>query len=169
MNREQAVAMATRIAMGFRGLPYLWGGDDPVAGFDCSGLCIEVLKSVDLLPRTGDWPARGLWKHFADNHGCAVTLTHAGAGGVSMVSGVYEGCLVFWANKQGRIIHVEYALNDLLCIGASGGGSKTDSREAAIRGNAYIKIRPFAGRKGISGAVDPFKLKYGGGYTGGGV
>ena len=160
MKREEAVAHATQVALSFLGLPYIWGGDDPVRGFDCSGFCIEVLKSVGMLPRQGDWPARGLWQHFADNHGCAVVK-----------SAITEGCLVFWHAKIDlkRIIHVEYALNDVLCIGASGGGSATDSRTAAILGNAYIKIRPFATRKGIYGAVDPFKLKYGGGYDGGTV
>jgi len=28
---------------------YLWGGDDPLAGFDCSGFVIEILKSVGIL------------------------------------------------------------------------------------------------------------------------
>lgn len=148
--------IATGLALSFGGLPYLWGGDDPVAGFDCSGFCIELLRSVGLLPRHGDWTAAGLWKYFADNHGCAVPTPP------------YEGCLVFWhGTSQAKIIHVEYALNDELCIGASGGGSSTGSRLDAIRNNAYIKVRPWASRKGVYGVVDPFKIKYGGGYTGG--
>lgn len=157
MTRDQAVQIATETALAFHGLPYLWGGDDPVAGFDCSGFCIEILKSVGMLPRRGDWTAQGLWHHYADNHGCAV-----------MKSEIQEGCLVFWHSKHNlkRIIHVEYALNDVVCIGASGGGSATDTRLDAIKGNAYIKKRPFATRKGIYGAVDPFKVKYGGGYVG---
>jgi len=152
--------VATQLAMTFLGLPYLWGGDDPIEGFDCSGMCIEIMKAVDLLPRNGDWSAAGLWQHFANNHGCAVLRTQ-----------VTEGCLVFWHSPSDakRIIHVEYAINEELCIGASGGGSATTDRAAAIKQNAYIKIRPWASRANVYGVVDPFKLKYGGGYTGGAV
>ncbi|MFC1535727.1 NlpC/P60 family protein, partial [Candidatus Neomarinimicrobiota bacterium] len=46
--------IASSIAFHFVGLPYLWGGDDAVAGYDCSGLVIEILKSVGLLQRSGD-------------------------------------------------------------------------------------------------------------------
>lgn len=148
--------IATDVAMGFRNLPYLWGGDDPVAGFDCSGLCIEVLKSVGLLPGGGDWTAAMLWEHFANHHNCAV-----------LRSQITEGCLVFWHSRTDKrhIVHVEYAINTELCIGASGGGSKTKDRQDAIKQNAYIKVRPWVNRAGIYGVVDPFKLKYGGGYT----
>lgn len=157
ITEDKRRALATQVAMSFMGLPYVWGGDDPVAGFDCSGMCIEVLKSVDLLPRRGDWTAAGLWKHFADNHNCAVLRTQ-----------ITEGCLVFWRGQDIRkIVHVEYALNEELCIGASGGGSTTDTRMDAIKNNAYIKIRPISSRQGVYGVVDPFKIKYGGGYAGG--
>ena len=151
MTRDEAVALATHTALAFQGLPYIWGGDDPVQGFDCSGFCIEILKSVGLLPRAGDWTASGLWEHFASIHNCVISQTD-----------IVEGCLVFWHGRykwdKHQIIHVEYALNDTLCIGASGGGSATDSRTDAILGNAYVKIRPYATRKKIYGAVDPFKL-----------
>lgn len=158
IDEDKRRKIATQVAFSFLGLPYLWGGDDPVAGFDCSGMCIEILKAVGLLPGSGDWTAAGLWKHFADNHGCAV----------SMDTQLYEGCLVFWASPQDpqRIVHVEYAINEELCIGASGGGSRTKGRADAIEQNAYIKVRPHKNRAHMYGVVDPFRLIYGGGYTG---
>ena len=135
------IHIATRVAWTFLGKPYLWGGDDP-SGFDCSGFCIEILKSVGLLPRKGDWTAAGLAQHFEEKK----------------VTSPYEGCLVFWASgSSGKIIHVEYCLNDVISIGASGGGSKTQTVQDAIKQNAYIKIRPFRTRGGLWGFVDPFK------------
>lgn len=129
---------ATKVAWSFIGKPYLWGGDDPMAGFDCSGFCIEILKSVGALPRKGDWTASGLYDRL------------------TAVEEAWEGCLVFWKNSSGKIIHVEYCLDDILSIGASGGGSKTTDEAAAIKQNAYIKVRPFNSRSGLAGFVDPF-------------
>lgn len=146
MTRTEARKIASKVAWGFLGLPYVWGGDDAVAGFDCSGFCIEVLKSVGILPRRGDWTASGLLGHFKDED------YHVELGDVR------EGCLVFWSSRHDRtrIIHVELALNGILCIGASGGGSRTDDRQAAVIGNAYVKVRPWATRGNVYGAVDPF-------------
>lgn len=133
--------IALQIAWTYLGTPYQWGGDDPMAGFDCSGYVIEVLKSVGILPRKGDWTAQNLWERFKDKR---IVTPH-------------EGCLVFWENHSGRAIHVELCLNDTLSIGASGGGSKTQDLQDAIDQNAYIKVRPFRQRRMIKGFLDPFK------------
>ena len=134
-NRE----IATKIAWSFLGKPYIWGGDDPVAGFDCSGFVIEVLKSVGILPHRGDWTAARLEVMFGD---AAVTEPR-------------EGCLAFWGTRL-HVAHVEYCLNARFSIGASGGTSATDSKEDAINQNAYIKVRPIRGR-GKVWFVDPFR------------
>lgn len=134
--------LAKEIAFKFLGKPYLWGGDDPVKGFDCSGFCIEILKSVGILPRAGDWTAQMLWDKFK----------------ACEVSDPYDGCLVFWTNSAGtKVVHVEYALDSKLCIGASGGGSRTIDEQAAIDQNAYVKVRPLESRKNIKGFIDPYK------------
>lgn len=132
--------LALKIAWKMWGLPYLWGGDDPVVGFDCSGMCIEILKSVGLLPRKGDWTAHGLHRLFASK-----TVQEAG-----------PGCLVFYESNPGRIVHVEFLLDREFSIGASGGGSRTLTRRDAVKQNAYIKIRPWDTRGGNKILVDPF-------------
>jgi cell wall-associated NlpC family hydrolase len=132
---------ATKYAWSFIGVPYHWGGDDPMEGFDCSGFCIEILRSVGVLSRFGDWTAHDLWVHFQG----------------SRTSQPDEGCLVYWwGNSNSRIVHIEYCLNDKYSLGASGGGSSTTNMESAIRSNAYIKMRPFMYRSGVAGFTDPF-------------
>lgn len=144
MKRKQALITASRVAHSLLNKPYLWGGDDPMSGFDCSGLCIEILKSVGLLPRQGDWTADGLYKRFARYR-------------VSLDTQVCEGCLIFWGTDV-RMTHIEYALGPELTIGASGGGSTTSTLAVAIRKNAYIKIRPWRDRLDtVKAAVWPFQ------------
>lgn len=126
--------------------PYIWGGDDPIKGFDCSGMQIELLKSVGILPREGDWTAQGLWNYFQNK----------------VVKFPDRGCLVFWGNSSDSVVHIELCWNSKLCIGASGGGSKTKTVEDAIAQNAYVKLRPISSRSGVVGYVDPFMLTEGG-------
>lgn len=143
MRQFNARWMAREIGFQFIGLPYIWGGDDPVEGMDCSGLCVELLKSVGILPREGDWSSRGLFREFKD---CETTR-------------LLLGCLVFYSSKSrpDYITHVEFCLDDMLALGASGGGSKTVDEAAAIKHNAYTKVRPIERDRPIVGYVDPFK------------
>ena len=133
---------AIQYALTFTGKPYSWGGDDAVAGFDCSGLVIEVLKSVGAFPRGQDMTSHGLYTRYRDHS----------------VPEPYAGCLLFWGSSIDKIKHVEMAVNDWQAIGASGGGSKTLTRQDAIDHNAFVKMRPIAGRKRpLVAIVDPLK------------
>jgi len=118
-------------------LPYSWGGDDPIAGFDCSGLIIELLKSVGRLPRKFDCRAKDLFNMFPK------------------VDKPRSGCLVFYGKEE--ITHVEFCINRWLAMGASGGGSKVNDRLTAIKYNAFIKLRPIKRDRRIIGYVDPFR------------
>jgi len=130
--------LVQRIAMSYLGTFYIWGGDDP-SGFDCSGLAVECLKSVGVLPRSGDWTANMLSNKFV------------------VVSEPKPGDLVFWYDRSDKkVIHVEIYIGSGLSIGASGGGSKTKTIANAIKSNAFIKIRPVASRGGSVEYCDPY-------------
>ena len=137
---ETDLKLATKVAWKLYGLPYIWGGDDPMDGFDCSGLCVEILKSVGMLPRKGDWNANSFYELFKDK------IDHPSA-----------GCLVFWGNGR-KMTHVEFCIDELHTMGASGGGSANMTREDAIRKNAFVKVRPIVGGRAEAKAiVDPFQ------------
>lgn len=133
--------LAMKIAFAYLGTWYKWGGDDP-SGFDCSGFMMEILQSIGLVGRKEDMTAAGLWERFKR---CRVSQPHTGV-------------LVFWTNKDGKIIHVEMAISTVHSIGASGGNGRTITAADAIRKNAFIKIRPIDSRQRIKGYVDPFAL-----------
>jgi len=126
----------------FIGVPYAWGGDDPVGGFDCSGLVVEVLQAVGILPDKSDFTAHSLYQHFEDK---AVIVP-------------YGGCLAF-VLRDGRIGHVELLIDDLHTIGAAGGGPQTHTVADAIRQNAYVKIRPLTHLGESVLFVDPFRVE----------
>ena len=129
----------------FIGLPYIWGGDDPMAGFDCSGLVVEVLQAVGVIPHGSDFTAATLYERFEDK---------------AVIRG-YAGCLAFWysSNIHEKIIHVEMMVDDFHTVGASGGGSKTTTIAEAIRANAFVKMRPLSYRGDRYLIVDPFKTE----------
>ncbi len=120
---------------------YKWGGDDPSA-FDCSGICVEYLKSAGILARDADHTAQGLWNMFPK------------------IETPFRGCLVYyWNSDKSKIIHVEIMLNDKQSLGASGGGSKTLTEADAIRQNAFVKVNNIYTRNNLAGFNDPWTKK----------
>lgn len=142
-NRELSLHLAYRLLY----QPYVWAGDDSIAGFDCSGFMVELLKSSGILPYNGDWNAAGLYTLFKDQTR-------------QSLKEIQEGDLVFYGNP---INHVEMCYriltNDdgeqvVLTIGAMGGGSKTLTLADAVVQNAYIKIRPI--KPNVFAIVNPY-------------
>ena len=140
-NIDYKRSIAHIIVWKLYGLPYKWGGDDTLAGFDCSGAIIEVLKSVGILPNSGDWTAQGLCDMFTGEK----------------VIPASTGCLAFYGRDRTHITHVMFCISSELAIGAIGGGSKTKTKKDAERQNAYIKVRPIDYRKDLVCVVDPFQ------------
>lgn len=124
-------------AMSFVGLPYIWGGDDPINGLDCSGLCIELLKSAGVFPHAEDTTADGLYRYFA----------------AQRTKSPMFGTLVFFGSDHPT--HVGFCLNASTMLEAGGGGSKTTSRADAALQNAFVRIRPISNRKDLIGYAHP--------------
>ena len=116
------------------GTPYRWAGSNPSLGFDCSGLICEGLQSIGVIGRKDDLRAVDLY-----NKSKKVLELPAPQ------NVIIPGDLLFWVRGK-EIGHVEAVIHvfdgQLLTIGASGGGSETLTVEAAIKANAYVKIRP---------------------------
>lgn len=141
--------LALKVAFTRLGTIYTWGGDDP-AGFDCSGLQDDILKTVGILPRGARPTAQQLYDRWPERR-------------VIPPAPLAPGMLVFFrrtrADGSPYIGHVEMVYDILttgvtLTIAASGGGSKTLTVADAIRDNAFVQIRPLTGD--WVAALDPF-------------
>lgn len=109
-------------AMSFVGHPYLWGGKGALAGFDCSGLVVEILRAAGVrLPQT-NLSAAGLYDYFRGN-----------------ASSCETGALAFYGSP---IDHVGFCLSEHYVLVASGGDATVVDLATAIKKNAYVKMRP---------------------------
>jgi cell wall-associated NlpC family hydrolase len=136
-------AIALEHGKRFIGKPYFWGGQGPM-GMDCSGLMVEILRTVGLIGRREDLNAAGLYARFEDKE-----LTGAPV----------PGALAFFGRSKGAITHVgmvvELAPGGLtLVLEAAGGGSGVDTPAEAQERDAMVTIRPLRGD--CVALVDPF-------------
>lgn len=138
MKIPDRLLVAIEYAKRLIGTPYRWGGDDPMAGFDCSGLVQEVLMSVGMDP-PGDQTAQALYDHFIK----------AGA----KFGTPQPGALYFYGKSPKEIIHVGFGIEGISMIEAGGGGAKTLTVEDAIRQNAFVRVRPYNSRRDLVGTL----------------
>jgi cell wall-associated NlpC family hydrolase len=128
----------------FLNLPYKWGGDDPIKGYDCSGLVQDLYAMIGLDPK-GDQTAQALYHYF--NSRC--------------IEGPRQlGTLTFYGKSTLAITHVGMMLDEMHMIEAGGGGSQTNSLDAAAEANAFVRIRPFNHRKDLVAVITPQGLPW---------
>ena len=138
--RYESLRLIRQLAFQYLGLPYRYGGDDPIAGFDCSGFVVELLTAVGVLKHKSDYTSQGLYDEFKHRP----------------TEPAYCGALVFYGDGPTEIEHVALCIGPYHCIEAAGGDSTTDTVEEAERRNAVIRVRPIHGIRRIVDIVDPF-------------
>lgn len=127
-------------ALSFLGTPYLWGGDDPIFGYDCSGFIQELLMSVGMDP-PGDQTAQALYNHFEKT--------------ASDYNKYGPGNLAFYGKSVTEITHVAMMLDTYRIIEAGGGGhTVTSITDAAIK-NAFVRIRLLKYRPDLVAVIKP--------------
>lgn len=132
-------ALLHAYALSFLGIPYRWAGDDPMAGVDCSGLVLELLKADGVVQGPIDMTAQHLFNLL--ERGKTAALRY--------------GTLLFFGKSDQQITHVALAMTGRHMLEAGGGGSSTVNLEAAIRQNAFVRIRPITSRTDLVAMVDP--------------
>jgi gamma-D-glutamyl-L-lysine dipeptidyl-peptidase len=101
LHESQSSSMLERVALRYQNTPYLWGGRSPF-GIDCSGFTQLVFKFMGI-PLKRD----------------AYQQAEQGSV-VNFVEETAPGDLAFFANENGKIIHVGIILKDNRIIHSSG-------------------------------------------------
>lgn len=126
-------------AKSFLGCPYKWGGENPMGGFDCSGLVQEILRSVGIDP-PGDQTAQVLYRHFEP-----IAIRNERGAGV----------LAFYGDSFIRVTHVAFMIDHWRVIEAASGSSNVHTLDDADRANAFVRIRPIDARKDLLVTLKP--------------
>jgi cell wall-associated NlpC family hydrolase len=112
-------------ALSFVGTPYLWGGNNPLEGFDCSGLVQEILASVGADP-PGDQSSRQLFKYFS-RYGDLLKTPERGA-------------LVFYGSPE--VNHVGFVIDYCRMVEAGGGDRSCWNVAISQKKGAFVRVRP---------------------------
>jgi cell wall-associated NlpC family hydrolase len=129
MKREHLMAYALAMI----GKPYFWGGDDPVGGFDCSGLCSEILRASGVVPYKFRTNAQGILNLFR-------------TGGFPVCEPGF-GALAFYGKSPNEVDHIAFCIDEHTIIEAGGGDSSTVNAARASAQNAFVRMRPVKFRK----------------------
>lgn len=132
-----------KYALQFVGVPYKFGGSNPMDGIDCSGLINELYMAIGILPYGTRLSSGQLMEHFQ---------------GDGEIGNMEPGALAFYGPSEHAIDHVAMFIGGHLCIEAAGGSASTTTLAAAEQKNAFVKVRPHLYRRDFIKSVMPKDL-----------
>ena len=138
MDDNMILAMIL-VAQSMLNTPYLWGGNSPLIGVDCSGFVQAVLSSVGIDP-PGDQTSQGLYNSLSKK---------------GWASRLGKGSILFFGKSRTELSHTAIAIDDTLMIEAAGGNSKTKTLADAIKADARVKISMIKRRSDLIAVLRP--------------
>lgn len=144
MNKD----LFKQILLRFINISYRWGGDDPMEGYDCSGLVQELLCILELDP-VGDQTAQQLYNYFCKTNGFKMAIDK-----------LDTGYLCFYGTGTAAISHIAMGFDEEHVIEAGGGSSTTITLQDASKQNAYCRIRSIFRRKDLIAVIKPVGLPW---------
>jgi cell wall-associated NlpC family hydrolase len=126
--------------LSYVGVPYIYRGNSPLTGFDCSGLAIEWGKMTGIMRSRYDNSSQGIYNDFSSKWS---------------PSPPKEMAYVFYGTSKRSIEHVAIMVDDKRVIEAAGGDSTTTTMDEAIKRDARVRLRPYNNRSDIVAILMP--------------
>lgn len=120
------------MAVQYLNVAYIWGGNEPITGLDCSGFVLQVLRDVGY--KKGDMTSQGLYNELSL---------------ISKSSEIETDSILFFGRSISDISHVAIAINREYMIGASGGDENCTKLNHAITRDARVKITKIKSRRDL--------------------
>lgn len=125
----------------FIGIPYIYGGNNPLTGMDCSGLMQWIFHAIGFAPHDR-CDAQQLYNMYSSQLAKSIATPQKGA-------------LVFYGKDMHSIDHIAFAINDNWIIESAGGDHTTLTiADAKIRG-ACVRERLYNYRKDLVAIILP--------------
>lgn len=128
-----SLAVVLAYAESMIGVPYKWGGDNPIEGFDCGGLVQEILRAAGEWPNGLDRSAQGIYDYLVDRATPDSSL---------------PGTILFYGKSVREISHVAFQVSHYQIMEAGGGDSTTLLPKDAAAKNAFVRVRHISHRSG---------------------
>jgi cell wall-associated NlpC family hydrolase len=137
------MTLLTQVAFSLLWIPYIWGGNVPHTGLDCSGMVLITLKKAGIIPASYDLHSQGIYNHLIEKDFSSCEPE--------------EDCILFFGSSTNRISHVAIAISETRMIEARGGGRTTNTIKEALRKNAMVDLTEISRRKDLVASI---KVEY---------
>jgi cell wall-associated NlpC family hydrolase len=132
----------------YNGINYIWGGNNPLVGLDCSGLVYNAHALTLNVGPQYDLTAQGYYDFYSATSVCVLP-------GSSDLAD-----LAFYGSGPKLVTHVGICLNKSLMLEAAHGDSTTTNEFQAKLKGARVEVNPIMRRKDLIGIFRPFDLKW---------
>ena len=138
MQTVNSFSFLILLAMQYLNVPYIYGGNNPLIGIDCSALVQLPLRKLKVI-RDYDHSAQMIYDDLIKN---------------DYVSSEPEmDCILFFGRSVDRISHIAIALNEELMIEAASGGPKVTLEQHAIAKQAKVEFNRIDRRNDLVASI----------------